>query len=46
MLKSRQTEIHQGAFLAAITAKGPVPEEIETMGCRPESEPWSRHGTD
>lgn len=28
MLNNEQTDIHQGAFLSAITAKGPVPEEI------------------
>lgn len=28
ILESSQSEIHQGAFLAAITAKGPVPGEI------------------
>jgi len=28
ILKGEQPDIHQGAFLAAITAKGPVPEEI------------------
>lgn len=28
ILQGRQTEIHQGAFLAAITAKAPTPDEI------------------
>jgi len=28
VLLGRQSEIHQGAFLAALTAKGPTPEEI------------------
>ncbi|RZB36572.1 MAG: anthranilate phosphoribosyltransferase [Desulfobacteraceae bacterium Eth-SRB2] len=28
ILNSEQTDIHQGAFLAAITAKGPCPDEI------------------
>jgi len=28
ILKGEQTDIHQGAFLSAITAKGPEPEEI------------------
>jgi len=28
ILKGEQTEMHQGAFIAAITAKGPEPEEI------------------
>ena len=28
ILSGRQSEIHQGAFLAAISAKGPTPEEI------------------
>ena len=28
ILTGRQSDIHQGAFLAAITAKGPTPEEI------------------
>jgi len=28
ILNNKQSEIHQGAFLAAITAKGPCPDEI------------------
>jgi anthranilate phosphoribosyltransferase len=28
ILNNKQSDIHQGAFLAAITAKGPCPEEI------------------
>lgn len=28
ILKGEQSDIHQGAFLAAITAKGPIPDEI------------------
>jgi anthranilate phosphoribosyltransferase len=47
ILKKEQTEIHQGAFLAAITAKGPHPQEIagaweaifelDTVKVRPET---------